>query len=249
MLIRFLMLSLFNLSTLLLLSQQSFKQSVQALTDGDTEIAIKALDSIISSGQVSAEVYSNLAHAHFLEGSNAKAILNYERALILNPGNEAIEGALNAIRERLEVNITDIPDFILTTMYREVVNIMSSTSWSILQLILGMIGIGALFLLLFPRGLLPPRQVKIIGITALVLCLLMGVFAWSKKGYEQDKDHGIIMFSNKAIYAAPDDQSPEVAPVGSGNKVLILSELGDWFKVELRDRDTGWIKKSALELI
>ena len=57
------------------------------------------------------------------------------------------------------------------------------------------------------------------------------------------------MVEVSSINQAPDDISPEVTEVGEGIKVWITDELGDWYKVVLRDKDEGWIKKSEVEVI
>jgi len=230
---------------------QDFTKSVELLNGGDLSGAITIMDSIIDNGYSSTELYSNLGNAHFMRGNQAKAMLYYEKALLLSPDNEDVIKSIEAIRRQLDIQITDIPDFILLTYYRKIVNLFSASTWGVLQLLFGLIAIGALFLYLLPRKNvnLSERNIKLIGLSALVLSLAFLAFANSKKGYELSQNQAIVMDSKASIYQAPDKLSPEVAPIGAGNKVFIVSELGEWYKVSLRDKDAGWIKKEEVAII
>ena len=228
-----------------------FDRSVELLQNDDHRGAIIAMDSIISQGQVSPKLYSNLANAHFNQGNKAEAILYYEKALVMDPRNSDILNAITAIRKQLNIQITNIPDFILVSYYRNIVNLFSASVWSTLQLLTGIIAITLLFLYMYPREneLMSIRNIKILGISAFIVSMLLLVFAHSKKNYELGGSQGIVMESNISIHQAPDKLSPEVAPIGEGNKVFIISELGKWYKVSLRDKDLGWIKKEEVVII
>jgi len=247
----FLLVLLISLNIWLNGQNQQFARSVELLNSGNPIAAIAVMDSILSDGYASTELYSNLGNAHFAQGNKAKSILYYEKALILSPSNNDIMKSIDAVRRQLDIQITDIPDFILVGYYRNVVNLFSASTWGMLQLLSGLVAIGALFLYFFPRSNinLSSRSISIIGISALVLSLLFLAFAHSKKGYELSQNQAVVMASNVSIHQAPDKLSPEVAPLGEGNKVFIVSELGDWYKVSLRDKDTGWIKKEEVAII
>lgn len=230
--------------------QELFDESIQLLKNSQVSQAIALMDSIHNMGYISTELYSNLAHAHALNHDHAHAILNYERALVWAPHNKNIHKALAAHRKQLQIQISEIPDFILVTYYRSIVNMFTASTWSILQLILGIISIGALFLLWFsPPSFLSRRVVLITTIAACVMSILLACIAWSKKGYENSQHQGIIMMDDITLHQAPDKLSPTVAPLGAGNKVFILSEIGEWYKVTLRDKDTGWVKKEEVTII
>ncbi|MFT6806862.1 MAG: hypothetical protein ACJA01_000078 [Saprospiraceae bacterium] len=247
----FLLLLLFGLSYSLQAQQGAFDRSVEFLKNDDPIGAITIMDSIIANGTASPELYSNMAKANFSTGNLAKAILFYEKGLLLDPGNKLMQQSIAAIRQDLDIQITHIPDFILLNYYRSVVNLFSATIWSTLQLLAGFSAILLLFLQLFPRynTTLSSKTIKMAGISMLIISCLSLVFAKSKKGYEIDKHGGIVMAPRISLHQAPDKLSPEVTPIGAGNKIFIISELGEWYKVSLRDKDTGWVKKEEVAII
>ena len=240
------------LSTCLQAQQGAFNKSVELLSNDNPTEAITIMDSIIANGSVSPELYSNLGKANFLTGDMARAMLSYEKALLLDPGNKNIGKSINAIRKELNVQITDIPDFILLNYYRTVVNLFSASTWSVLQLLSGLLAIALLLLHLFPRYNSTPlseRSIKVAGISILILSCFFLLCANSKKGYELGKNQGIVMTADISLHKAPDKLSPEIAPISAGNKVFIISELGEWYKVSLRDKDLGWVKKEEVAII
>ena len=65
-------------------------QANTAYINNDFPTAISLYETILSSGRQSGKLYYNLANAYFKEQEIGRAILNYNRALRLNPGNEDI---------------------------------------------------------------------------------------------------------------------------------------------------------------
>ena len=67
-----------------------FREGNSAYNQGDYSRAISYYDSIASQGVHSAELYFNLANAHYKRNAVAPSILNYEKALLLDPDNAQV---------------------------------------------------------------------------------------------------------------------------------------------------------------
>ena len=61
----------------------------------DYATAIQIYESLLKNGE-SADVYYNLGNSYYKAGEIAKAVLNYERALLMKPGNSDIRANLEA---------------------------------------------------------------------------------------------------------------------------------------------------------
>jgi len=82
----------------------------------------------------------------------------------------------------------------------------------------------------------------------LIFCLISGLMAYHSKLTELGGDQAISMQSQE-LYEAADDRSNSIVSIGPGNKVFLLDTIGDWYKVQLRDKDTGWVKKDRVSII
>jgi uncharacterized protein YgiM (DUF1202 family) len=58
-----------------------------------------------------------------------------------------------------------------------------------------------------------------------------------------------VFGEDQSLYEGPDTVSEEVKKLTGGNKVKILDEDGEWYKVSAVDSEQGWIKKQNVKLI
>ena len=63
------------------------EQAEQAYSEGDYATAAGIYNKMRTDGMESANLYYNLGNCYYKLGENTQAILNYERALLLNPGD------------------------------------------------------------------------------------------------------------------------------------------------------------------
>ena len=76
-------------------------------------------------------------------------MLNYERALLLNPGDADIRFNLDMARSKTVDKITPTAEVFIVTWYKSLVNMMSEQSWgyvAIFSFILLLIGVSFLYL-------------------------------------------------------------------------------------------------------
>ncbi len=75
--------------------------------------AVQAYNKVLNEGYESAELYYNLGNAYYRKGNLGYAILNYERALKLSPGDDDIRHNLALANSRTIDRINTLPDFFI----------------------------------------------------------------------------------------------------------------------------------------
>ena len=130
--IRNIFIFLFLLYTSISLAQSTVESASEAYRTEDYKKSIQLYEQVvaqqISEGKESAEIYYNLGNAYFRNGETAKAILNYERALLLNPGDSDIRHNLRFARTRIEDKIDTSDSFFLTNWvngFKNLFNLLS----------------------------------------------------------------------------------------------------------------------------
>ena len=91
--------------------------------------AIKDYEELLHDG-VSAELYYNLGNAYYRTDNITRAVLNYERALLLSPGDGDIRFNLQMARSKTIDKITPESEMFFVTWYHALVNIMSVDGWA-----------------------------------------------------------------------------------------------------------------------
>lgn len=223
---------------------------VQAYTDGKFSDASAAWTSIEESGQKSAKLYYNLGNAWFKQGNYPKAILNYERALRLDPSYSDARYNLEFTSNFVQDKIEPVPEFILKGVARKVCYVMGSNAWAVIFLVLlaAALVMGLLFLLGSSVG--KRRAGFYCGIVLLLLSAGALSFSIWQKSDSVKTDTAIVMSPVSSVKSSPSSgSSKDLFVIHEGTKVTILDEVGSWKNIALADGRQGWITSNELEVI
>lgn len=223
---------------------------VQAYTDGKFSDASTAWTSIEESGQKSAKLYYNLGNAWFKQGNYPKAILNYERALRLDPSYSDARYNLEFTSNFVQDKIEPVPEFILKSVARKVCYVMGSNAWAVIFLVLlaAALVMGLLFLLGSSVG--KRRAGFYCGIVLLLLSAGALSFSIWQKSDSVKTDTAIVMSPVSSVKSSPSSgSSKDLFVIHEGTKVTILDEVGSWKNIALADGRQGWITSNELEVI
>jgi tetratricopeptide (TPR) repeat protein len=215
---------------------------------GDLEGAIKTYKSLIHDGVVSAELFYNLGNTFLQADSIASAVLNYERALRIDPTDSDILNNLEIARGRVEDQVTVLQEFFLFEYWSELVFLLSANGWATLSiLILAMCA--AFYYFLAYRGL-ALRQRHLWSITgALIAAFIFSLTAGIARKHFSIDDKAAIVMSDFFMKSGPDDRSEDLKVLHKGYKIFLLDELNGWKKVRTEDREEGWVKPDIYEVI
>lgn len=223
---------------------------VQAYTDGKFSDASAAWTSIEESGQKSAKLYYNLGNAWFKQGNYPKAILNYEKALRLDPSYSDARYNLEFTSNFVQDKIEPVPEFILKSVARKVCYVMGSNAWAVIFLVLlaAALVMGLLFLLGSSVG--KRRAGFYCGIVLLLLSAGALSFSIWQKSDSVKTDTAIVMSPVSSVKSSPSSgSSKDLFVIHEGTKVTILDEVGTWRNISLADGRQGWIPASDIEII
>lgn len=223
---------------------------VQAYTDGKFSDASAAWTSIEESGQKSATLYYNLGNAWFKQANYPKAILNYERALRLDPSYSDARYNLEFTSNFVQDKIEPVPEFILKSVARKVCYVMGSNAWAVIFLVLlaAALVMGLLFLLGSSVG--KRRAGFYCGIVLLLLSAGALSFSIWQKSDSVKTDTAIVMSPVSSVKSSPSSgSSKDLFVIHEGTKVTILDEVGSWKNIALADGRQGWITSNELEVI
>lgn len=228
---------------------QLWDKANTAYINSDYHKAIDVYEQILARGLGSPKLYYNLGNAYFKEERLGKAILNYNRALRLAPGNDDIRYNLSVAEAMTKDNIEDIPEFFLVSWLRAVRHTMGCTSWSILSLVALLCMLG-LFLLYLLSQRLSLRKAGFYGtLVAFLLFVVTMWFAVAERHEILDDSQAVVMASAAAVKSSPDTSSTDLFVLHEGTTLTITDRLGTWCEVVIADGKKGWLESSKIEVI
>lgn len=247
-----------TLIILLFVSSLSFSQSSselasEAYREGDFRKSIQLYEQVIAQDlhekRESAEIYYNLGNAYFRNGETAKAILNYERALLLEPGDRDIRHNLRFARTRLEDKIDVSDRFFLTNWTNELRNMFNSNTWANIGILLFVLFLAALSIYFFIRKIWVRKTGFYAAIVFILLMLVANRFAFSQKNKRINRNTGIVMAASASIMTSPDANSKELFRLHEGTKVKVKKSDANWVEIEIANGSVGWTSKENIETI
>lgn len=212
-------------------------------------MAAECYSTVLKSGYESAGLYYNLGNAYYKTGDMARAILYYEKALLLQPGDEDIRQNLALANQRIIDKIDAIPSFFLKRWINSLKGIFSPNQWAIACLILFAVSLSGFALFFLSNNMGLKKTGFSAGVVLLMITITGMVLMYSRMHEIQKHDAAIIMAPSVNARSSPDEQSTNVFVLHEGTRVLVTDSVQQWKEIRLANGNKGWIPGESLEEI
>lgn len=228
---------------------QTLEEATTAYSKSEFGKAAEIYESLLNSKGESAELYYNIGNCYYRLNKTASAILNYERALLINPGDKDTRTNLEIAKLKTIDRIEAVDDFFLAEWISGIQNLLSTNAWSYFGISSFLLLIGCLVLFFFSRKIILKKCGFYLGIGMIVLCVTCNIFAYNQKKKLNNRNTAIVFAATVTIKSTPDDSGTGLFVLHEGVKVTIKSKVGDWNEVEIADGNVGWIKSDDIVII
>ena len=216
---------------------------------GNYQQAIKDYQEILKTG-VSSEIYYNLGNAYYRTDNITQALLAYERALQLSPGDNDIRFNLQYARSKTIDKITPETEMFFVTWYHSLVNFTSVdrlANTAIVSIVMALLLI--LVFLFAPQ--MWARKSGFYGSAAfLLLFAFANLFAFQQKHELETKQGAIVIAPTVNVKKTPAASGTDVFVIHEGTRVDITDRgMKQWRGIKLADGREGWLKTSQIEEI
>ena len=216
---------------------------------GNYQQAIRDYEEILKNGE-SAEIYFNLGNAYYRTDNITKAVLNYERARLLSPGDDDINFNLQFARSKTIDKITPESEMFFVTWYKSLVNFTSVDNWAKTGILCIVMALLLVLLYLFGPQLMLRKIGFFGGLAFFVIFLLSNLFAFQQKQALDNRTGAIIISPSVNIKKTPAKNSADQFVLHEGTRVDIIDKgMTDWRCIRVGDGREGWIETKAIEEI
>ena len=212
--------------------------------------AANAYETLLKTNGEAAEVYYNLGNCYYKQNEIPLAILNYERAFLLDPGDNDIRANLALARGKTIDKVVPPSEKFFVTWWRDLTNCMSMNVWATLGItafVLMLLGV-LVYMFLTP---LWARKLGVYGAMVLLLvAVLSNLAAISQHISQTHRNTAIILTPSVTVKSSPSEKSTDLFLIHEGSKVEILDgSMKDWMEVKFEEGKQGWIPVNAAEVI
>lgn len=230
-------------------SAMSKGEADSAYIKGNYQQAIAGYNEILKSG-VSAEVYYNLGNAYFRTDNIAQAVLAYERARLLSPGDKDIQMNLDFVRSKTIDKVNAKSEMFFVVFYNYVVNMLSVDGWAVLSVMSVVAMLLLLLVYLFGSSLLL-RKIGFYGAAVGMLLFAFGMlFAFQQKRSIDNCDVAVVVSPVANVKKTPADSGSDAFVIHEGTRVHIIDPtMKGWWGIALDDGREGWLKRQLIETV
>jgi tetratricopeptide (TPR) repeat protein len=227
----------------------AFEKANAFYNAGDYSAAIDAYKSILDQKEHSAELYYNLANAHYKLNNVAPSIYYYEKALLLNPNDKDILNNMAYAKNMTIDAIEIVPEVGFNKLIKTLTNSMSFDNWAKLG-----VGLVILFVILFlvyyfAQSTAKKRFAFITSVSSLILACLALAFAFNSYDLYQKNQPAIVFAKESQIKSEPNLRSVVSFEIHEGTKVQVIDTVSNWKKIKLSDGKTGWVSNEDIKMI
>lgn len=228
--------------------EADFAKGNELYSQGNFAAAIESYEGVRSQGMHSWSLYYNLGNAYYRQQEFGNAILNYKKALKLNPGNKEIKQNLDLAESKTEDQIKPIPELFLRVWWHNIVSLCSPTGWliwSIISLALFVVAFAIGKLRIWPHPAVL-RGGLIMALLSLVLLTLFLTCFKSAQHHITSANEAIVTQPFTMVMSSPEHNSVEKMTLHEGTTVTIQETVGDWYKIQIADGNSGWLHRNDI---
>lgn len=212
-------------------------------------------ESITSEGTSSTICY-NLGNAYYRQGNLGMAIVNYERALKLDPTNKDARINLEFVKGKITDRQIDSGSFV-SNLWENIVMFFKADTWASLAIILFALFLASALTYLFSSVVLVKKLSFFGGLIIFIVCALAVIISFAAANRVETDRYAIILPPSAQLSTTPREarnQSEEAFLLHEGTKVEIVDSIsssadGKWFEVRVGQNERAWIKAADVERI
>lgn len=191
-----------------------------------------------------AEVYYDLGNTYYRLNKIAPAVLNYERALRVDPGHRDAQDNLTITQARISHQVPVVDDIFFVTWWRSITAHTLAGTWAAVALLCFLAALGVFWARRYTAGggRLPVQLPGILGF----LCACSLVFGFAAASNSVNSRKAVIFENDTPLMNYQQTKGKPAALLPEGTTVRIITDGGNWLEVSLPDNRSGWVQASMV---
>lgn len=230
-------------------NQLQFDKANTLYNQGKYEDAIVNYKAILETGNHSADLYFNIANAHYKLNNIAPSIYYYEKALQLAPNDTDIINNI-AFAKNMTIDAIDIiPETGLAKLLKNTANKFAFDTWAKVSVVFVFCFVAAFLIYYFAYTTIKKRLAFIFSLSVLIAVFTTMSFAFYKFNMDKNDNPAIVFVQESKVKSDPNNRSEESFRLHEGTKVQVIQTYNNWKKIKLSDGKTGWVVAEDIKLL
>lgn len=239
-----------------ILSFTAIRAQQELVIKGDSAYNLKAYseaagyyEEVLDQGYESAELYYNLGNAYFNLNKLPEAILNYERAKVLDPQDDDIAFNLSIANSMIPDKIEEVPDIFYVRWWKLLRDGINLHTWTLTNLVLFALIVLSAGIFFLSRNLLMRKFAFWIGAILVVLGIFIFSLTYTKYQMQSKHTEAIVFDPTITVKSSPNQLGKDLFVIHEGTKVYIIEEINSWCNIRIANGSEGWLPAGSIRRI
>jgi tetratricopeptide (TPR) repeat protein len=222
-----------------------FQKGNESYEAGNFDQAIEQYQRILDLGIKNSKVFYNLGNACFRKNQLGKAILNYRKALALEPRDEDSMANLAFAKLFTLDKIEEQRVNPLSNLLHWFVNLWSTDELTLFTSLFYCLSIAFGILILFGKK----RRALLWGLSIMLFIFVVSSSSLATKLYFNSSKNGVLIAPQAEVRSGPGGDYTLQFTGHEGLEFQINEQAEGWYRISLPNGVKGWIPKDAVEII
>lgn len=209
------------------------------------EQAASLYEQLAASKPDEASVYFNLGNAYYKLNKIGDAVLNYQRAIRIQPSFQEAKDNLELTLSRIPNRVPTASDIFFMSWWKGITSSRLSGFWAAFSLFLFLSSIGLLTMQQLGKINFNTSKISLIGF---LFCSLFLLFAFSSANRKSAHNLAVVM-QHDAVFSLEASNGKAVSFIPEGTTVIIEDEQRDMLQIVLPDGRKGWMNRQFVAII
>jgi len=211
--------------------------------------AISNYEAVLDQGLESAQLYYNLGNAYFNINMLPAAILNYERAKVLAPGDADIAFNLNIANNMITDKIEPVPEIFYISWWKSLRNSFNLHTWTVVSLGIFLLLVMCAGIFFLSRNILMRKFAFWSGIFFILFSIAGFSMTYTKYDIQSKHLEAIVFDPTITVKSSPNQLGKDLFVIHEGTKVFILEEINEWCNIRIANGSDGWLPAASIKRI
>lgn len=204
-------------------------------------------EQLVAQGLSDATLFYNLGNAYYRLNKVAPAILNYERALKLDPDFKMAHDNLLLTQMRIPNKVMVAQDIFFISWWKAMTNTKMATFWTYFAFFVFLVMARGLVQNIIKLRKVSPWPNQLIGFLAFIWMISL-IMAYVSSSNAANKHHAIVMKNDAPLLQPEAKSSKPLSLIPEGTKIRVIGTKGDYAEVALTDGRKGLMALNNLTL-
>lgn len=216
-----------------------WKNANRLYTQKKYDSAAGIYELLLKTNEKNAQLHYNTGNAYYRLNKIGLAVLHYEKAAHLEPGNKEINDNLVLAKSKVQDNMQETNPIFFVAWWNALNHAVSVNTWAILTLI---VFLAVLSLIYFARTKKEnfSNAGRWISLNVVML-LLCGSMTWISYNEFAHPGKAVVISTNAVFLQSPQSSGKIIGSLPEGLVIEVLGKQGGFYNVQLQNGKSGWI--------